>query len=146
MCISANSRVLWDDNHAILFWQIIHICQSIFGQKNCAICFWTCDVFISNSTLKLLYHNDVVKARNGHYEPIIFYNASWEIDQNILPQTKHTNQSKKCPLNNEVKNDLYLCMELMIICTHKKNEMKYHVKMWLTNLNISIGNLCTMND
>jgi hypothetical protein len=37
-------------------------------------------------------------------------------------------------------------MELMIICTHKKNEMKYHVKMWLTNLNISIGNLCTMND
>jgi hypothetical protein len=62
----------------------------------------------------------VVKARNGHYESINFYNASWEIDQNILPQTKHTNQSKKIPLNNKVKNDLYFCMELMIICTHKK--------------------------
>jgi hypothetical protein len=83
MCISANSRGLWGDNHAIVFWQIIHIGPSIFGQKNCAICFWTSDVFISNSTLKLLYHDDMVKARNGHYELIIFYNASWEIDQNI---------------------------------------------------------------
>jgi hypothetical protein len=64
----------------------------------------------------------MVKARNGRYEPIIFYNALWETYQNILPQTKHTNQSKKCPLNNEVKNDLYLCMELMIICTHKKKK------------------------
>jgi hypothetical protein len=70
----------------------------------------------------------MVKARNGHYEPITFYNASWETYQNILPQTKDTNPSKKNPLNNEVKNGLYLCMELMIICTHKKNKMKYHVK------------------
>jgi len=79
------------------------------------------DDFISNSTLQLLYHDDMVNARNGHYEPITFYNASWEIDQNMLPQTKQnipTNQ-QHCPFNNEVKNDLYLCMELMIICTHK---------------------------
>jgi hypothetical protein len=45
----------------------------------------------------------MIKARNGHYEPIMFYDASWEIDQIILPQIKHTNQSKNCPLNNEVK-------------------------------------------
>jgi hypothetical protein len=64
-------------------------------KKNCAICFWACDVFISNNTLKLLYHNDVVKARNGHYESINFYNASWEIDQNILPQTKTYQPIKK---------------------------------------------------
>jgi hypothetical protein len=34
----------------------------------------------------------MVNARNGHYEPITFYNVSWEVDQNMLPQTKHTNQ------------------------------------------------------
>jgi hypothetical protein len=34
----------------------------------------------------------MVNARNGHYEPITFYNASWEVDQNMLSQTKHTNQ------------------------------------------------------
>jgi hypothetical protein len=66
----------------------------------------------------------MVKARNGHYELITFYNDSWETDQNILPQTKHTNQSKKIPLNNKVKNDLHLCMEFMIICTHKKKKKK----------------------
>jgi len=43
--------------------------------------------------LQLLYHNDMVNARNEHYERITFYNASWEVDQNMLPQTKHTNQS-----------------------------------------------------
>jgi hypothetical protein len=58
------------------------------------VCFWVGDDFISNSTLQLLYHKDIVNARNGHYEPITFYNASWEVDQNMLPQTKHTNQSK----------------------------------------------------
>jgi hypothetical protein len=41
------------------------------------------DDFISNNTLQLHYHDDMVNARNGHYEPITFYNASWEIDQNI---------------------------------------------------------------
>jgi hypothetical protein len=56
------------------------------------ISFQAGDDFISNSTLQLLYHDDMVNARNGHYEPIIFYNASWEVDQNMLPQTKHTNQ------------------------------------------------------
>jgi len=35
----------------------------------------------------------MVNVRNGHYELITFYNASWEIDQNMLPQKKHTNQS-----------------------------------------------------
>ncbi len=50
------------------------------------------DDFISNNTLQLLYHDDMVNARNGHYEPITFYNASWEVDQNMLPQTKHTDR------------------------------------------------------
>jgi len=34
----------------------------------------------------------MANARKGHYEPITFYNASWEVNQNMLPQTKHTNQ------------------------------------------------------
>jgi hypothetical protein len=34
----------------------------------------------------------MVNARNGNYEQITFYNASWEVDQNMLPQTKHINQ------------------------------------------------------
>ncbi len=35
----------------------------------------------------------MVNARNGHYELIAFYNASWE-DQDMLPQTKHMNQQQ----------------------------------------------------
>ncbi len=58
------------------------------------MCFRMSGDFISNSTLQLLYHDDMVNARNGHYELIIFYNTSWEVDQNMLPQTKHTKQSK----------------------------------------------------
>jgi hypothetical protein len=53
------------------------------------------DDFISNSTLQLHYYNDMVNVKNGLYEPITFYNASWEVDQNMLPQTKHTNQPTK---------------------------------------------------
>ncbi len=64
----------------------------MFGQKNCVISLWEGDDFISNNTLQLLYHDDMVNARNGHYEPITFYNASWEVDQNMLSQTKHTYQ------------------------------------------------------
>ncbi len=56
------------------------------------ICFQKGDDFISNSELQLLYHDDMVNAPNGNYKPITFYNASWEVDQNMLPQTKHTNQ------------------------------------------------------
>ncbi len=92
MSISANSRGLWGENCAIFVWQIIYIGPSMFGQKNYVICFQTIDDFINNSTLRLLYHDDMVNARNWHYEPITFYNASWEVDQNMLPQTKHTNQ------------------------------------------------------
>ncbi len=115
-------------------WKITRTSPSMIGQKNLCNMFLNKRCFINNNTLKLLYHDDIVKAINGHYEPIIFYNALWEIDQNILPQTKHTNQSKNCPLNNKVKNDLHLCMELMRICNHKNRNMKYHMKMWLTHL------------
>jgi hypothetical protein len=34
----------------------------------------------------------MVNVRNGHYELINFYNVSWDIDQNMLSQTKHINQ------------------------------------------------------
>jgi hypothetical protein len=78
------------------FWKIIYIGPYMFGQKNYVICFWVGDDFISNNTLQLFYHDNMVNARNGHYEPITFYNASWGVDQNMLPQTKHINQ----PTNN----------------------------------------------
>jgi hypothetical protein len=71
----------------------------------------------------------MVNARNGHYEPITFYNASWEVDQNMLPQTRHTNQPTMMSIKQQGKNDLYFCMELMIICTHKNKNLKYHMKM-----------------
>jgi hypothetical protein len=34
----------------------------------------------------------MVNARNGHHELINYYNVSWDIDQNMLSQTKHINQ------------------------------------------------------
>jgi hypothetical protein len=100
-------------------WQIIYIGPSMSSKQNCVICFRAGDDFISNITLQWLYHDDMVNARNGHYEPITFYNASWEVDQNMLPRTKHTNQPTKMSVKQWAKKYLYLCMELMIICTHK---------------------------
>ncbi len=98
-------------------WQIIYIGSSMFGQKKyCVICFRANDDFKKNSTLQLFYHDDMANAKKGHYEPITFYNASWEVNQ------------QQCPLNDEVKNDLYLCVELMIICTHKNKNIKYDMK------------------
>jgi hypothetical protein len=95
MSISANFGGLWGDNHAIFcFANYLHRPIHVWSKNNCVVCFQVGDVFISNNTLQLVYHNDMVNARNGHYEPITFYNASWEVDQNMLPQTKHTNQSR----------------------------------------------------
>ncbi len=68
------------------------------------ICFQVGDDFISNNTLQLLYHDDMINARNGHYKPITFYNASWEVDQNMLPQTKHTNQPTTTSIKQRSKN------------------------------------------
>jgi len=52
----------------------------------------------------------MVNTRNGHYEPITFYNASWEVDQNMLSQTKHTNQPTKMSIKQRgQKQSLYLC-------------------------------------
>jgi len=45
----------------------------------------------------------MVNARNGHYEPITFYNVSWEVDQNMLPQTKHTNQPTTMSIKQRAK-------------------------------------------
>jgi len=51
-----------------------------------------------------------------------------------MPHGKHTKtcyhkkniptNQQQCPLNNEVKNDFYICMELMIICTLQKQKIK----------------------
>ncbi len=73
------------------------------------MCFQTGDDLISNSTLQLLCHDDMVCARNGHYEPITFYNTSWEVDQNMLPQTKHTNQPTTMSIKQQgQKQSLFL--------------------------------------
>ncbi len=86
MSISANSRGLWGDNRAILcLANYLHRPIHVWSKKNCVICFQTSDDFINNNTLQLLYHDDMVNVRNGHYELITFYNASWEVDQNMLP-------------------------------------------------------------
>jgi hypothetical protein len=93
MSIRANSRGLWSDNCAIFcLVDYLHRTIHVWSKNICVICFQTDDDFISNKTLQFLYHDDMVNARNGHYDPITFYNASWEVDQNMLPQTKHTNQ------------------------------------------------------
>jgi hypothetical protein len=130
MNIIANFGGLWGDNRAIFclanyLRRPIHV----WSKQNCVICFRVGHDFISNSSLQLLYHDDMVNAKNGHYEPITFYNASREVNQNILPQTKHTNQPITMSIKHEVKNDLYIYMELMIICTHKSKKLKYHMKM-----------------
>ncbi len=64
-------------------------------------CFQACDGFIRNNTLQLFYHDDMVNVRNGHYEPITFYHASWEVDQNMLSQRKHTNQSRTISIKQQ---------------------------------------------
>jgi hypothetical protein len=57
-------------------WQIIYIGPSMFDKKKkSVICFRVGDDFISNSTLQLFYHGDIVNTITGHYEPINFYNA-----------------------------------------------------------------------
>jgi hypothetical protein len=45
----------------------------------------------------------MVNVRNGHYEPINFYHASWEVDQNILSQRKQTNQSRTISIKQQGK-------------------------------------------
>jgi hypothetical protein len=77
MSINANFWGLWGDNHAIFcLTNYLHRPIHVWSKTNCVICFWLGD-FISNNTLQLLYHDDMVNARNGHYEPITFYNVSW---------------------------------------------------------------------
>ncbi len=91
MNISANFGGSWGFNYAIFFLEnYLHKPIHVWSKNDCVMCFRMSGDFISNSTLQLIYHVDMVNARNGHYELIIFYNASWEVDQNMLPQTKHT--------------------------------------------------------
>jgi hypothetical protein len=77
MNTSANYRGLLGDNCAIFCLEFF-ICKPIYvwSKKKFVICFSTHDDFISNNTLQLLYHDDTVNAKNVHYEPITFYNAS----------------------------------------------------------------------
>jgi hypothetical protein len=98
MNVSANSGGLWGDNHAIFCLEnYLHRPIHVWSKTNCVICFKAGDDFINNNILQLLYHDDMVNVINGHYEPITFYNASWEIDQNMLPPKK-----KYQPTNNNV--------------------------------------------
>jgi hypothetical protein len=93
MSISANFGAFWNDNRAIVcLANYLHRGIHIWSKTNCVVFFRMGNDFISKSTLQLLYDDDMVNAKNGHYKPITFYNASWEVDQNMLPQTKHTNQ------------------------------------------------------
>jgi hypothetical protein len=85
MNTSANSRGLLGDNCAIFYLEhYLYKPIYVWSKTNCDI-FLAHDDFISNNTLQLLYHDDTVNAKNVHYEPITFYNASWEADQNMLP-------------------------------------------------------------
>ncbi len=81
MSINVNSRGLWGDNRAIFCLEnYLHRPIHVWSKNNFVMCFWANDDFISNNTLQLLYHDDMVNAKNGHYEPITFYNTSWEVD------------------------------------------------------------------
>jgi hypothetical protein len=64
----------------------------------------------------------------------------------MLPQTKHTNQPTTMSIKQWSKNwslSLYGIDDNM---HPQKKILKYHMEMWLKNLNISIGNPCTMNN
>jgi hypothetical protein len=130
MSINANFGGLWGDNHAIFCLEnYLHRPIHVWSKTNCVICFQAGDDFISNSTLQLLYHDDMVNARNGRYEPIIFYNASWEVNQNMLPQTKHTNQPTTMSIKQQGQKlslSLYGIDDNM---HHKNKNLKYHMKM-----------------
>ncbi len=110
------------------------------------ICFWVSHDFISNNTLKLLYHDDMVNARNGHYEPITFCNTSWEVDQNILTKTKQTNQ----PTTMSIKQwgqkwslSLYGIDDNM---HPQKQKFEVPHENVIKKLKHSIRNPCTMNN
>ncbi len=67
MSINANLGSLWGDNHAIFcLANYLHRHIHLWSKQNCVICFQASDDFITNSTLKLLYHDDMVNAKNGH--------------------------------------------------------------------------------
>jgi len=107
------------------------------------ICFWVGDDFISNNTLQLLYHDDMVNVRNGHYEPINFYHASWEVDQNILSQRKQTNQSRTISIKQQGKKWSLLLYGINNNMHTKKQKYEISHENVIENLNISIGNWCT---
>jgi hypothetical protein len=72
----------------------------------------------------------MVNARNGHYEPITFYNTSWEVNQNMLPQTKHTNQSTTMSIKQRCQKQflpLYGINDNMH--PRPKQNLKYQMKM-----------------
>jgi len=102
------------------------------------------DDFITNSPLQLL---QVTNPTKGHYKSIIFHNISQLNDENMLelaPMEHDTKLKTQC-INKMGKNSLYLCMTLMMLCTHKNMKLKHSMNMF-TNLNISVGNpSMTMN-
>jgi hypothetical protein len=130
MSISANSGGLWGNNRAIFCLEnYLHKPIHVWSKKHCVIYFRVGDDFTRNNTLQLLYHNDMVNARNGHYEPIIFTMPHGKKTKTCYHKQNIPTNQQQCPLNNEVKNSLYICMEFMIICTHKNKILKYHMKM-----------------
>jgi hypothetical protein len=87
----------------------------------------------------------MVNARNGHYEPATFYHASWEVDQNMLPQTKHSNQPTTMSIKQRgQKKPLFLYGIDDNMHPQKQKSEVSHENV-IENLNISIGNPCTMN-
>jgi len=73
MNISANFGGLWGDNCAIFYLaNYLHRPTHVWSKNNCVICFQAGDDFISNSTLQLLYHDDMVNALMGIMNQSIF--------------------------------------------------------------------------
>ncbi len=129
MNISVNFGGLWGGNCAIFCLRsYLHRPIDAWSKNNCVICFQASDDFISNSTLQLHYHDDMVNARNGHYEPITFYNASCEIDQNMLPQTKHTNQPTTMSIKQRSQKRSLSLYGIDDNMHPQKQNLKYHMK------------------
>jgi hypothetical protein len=73
MNISANSGGLWGDTCAIFcLANYLHRPIHVWSKNNYVICFQVGDDCISNSTLQLLYHDDMVNALMGIMNQSLF--------------------------------------------------------------------------
>jgi hypothetical protein len=111
------------------------------GKNTYVIYLSTNDNFITSSPLQLL---QVTNPTKDPYLLIKFHNISQLNDKNMLeliPMEHDTKPKKQC-INKMGKDNVYLCLTVMMLCIHKNMKFKHFMNVF-TNLSISISNPST---